>query len=76
MFIRFLKDILNSLKIYGTQEIQLTKAINFISSTDNYEERVMHSKSDNIEIMINDKANEVIKNLIIYSKLDIKIIWN
>ena len=75
-FLRFSKDILNSLKKYGTQKIELTKAINFISSTDNYEERVMHSKSDNIEIMINDKANEVIKNLIIYSKLDIKIIWN
>ena len=36
-------------------------AINFISSKNNDEERVMHSKSDNIEIMINDKADEVIK---------------
>ena len=26
-------------------------------------ERVMHSKSDNIEIMINDEADEVIKEL-------------
>ena len=31
-------------------------ANNFISSLDNGEECVMHSKSDNIEIMINDKA--------------------
>ena len=76
MFLQFLKDILNSLKKYGTQKIQLAKAINFISSTDNYEERVMHSKSDNIEIMINDEANDVIKNLLIHSKTDIKIIWN
>ena len=30
---------------------------------DNDEECVMHSKSDNIEIMINDKAGEVIKEL-------------
>ena len=30
---------------------------------DNDEECVMHSKSDNIEIMINDQANEVIKEL-------------
>ena len=28
---------------------------------DNDEEHVMHSKNDNIEIMINDEANEVIK---------------
>ena len=28
-------------------------------SKDNDEERVMHLKSDNIEIMINDKADEV-----------------
>ena len=37
-------------------EIQLTIAINFISSKDNDEERVMHSNSDNIEIMNNDRA--------------------
>ena len=37
---------------------------NFISSKDgNDEEHVMHSKSDNMEIMINDKADEVIKEL-------------
>ena len=62
-FLRFLKDIINTLKKYETWEIQLTKAINLISSKDNYEERVMHSKRDKIEIMINDEANGVIKNL-------------
>ena len=36
---------------------------NFISSIVNDEERVTHSKSDNIEIMINDEADEVIKEL-------------
>ena len=36
---------------------------NFISSIYNDEERVMHSKSDNIEIMINDEADELIKEL-------------
>ena len=36
---------------------------NFVSSIDNDEERVMHSKSDNIEIMINDEAEDVIKEL-------------
>ena len=38
-------------------------AINFVSCIDNDEEHVMNSKSDNIEILIYDKANEVIKKL-------------
>ena len=36
---------------------------NFISSIGYDEERVMHLKSDNIEIMINDEADEVINEL-------------
>ena len=43
--------------------IQLMLAINFVSSKDNDEEYVMHLKNDNIEIMINDKANEAIEKL-------------
>ena len=35
----------------------------FISSLDNDEELVMHSKKDNIEILINDEADEVTKEL-------------
>ena len=42
-------------------KIQLTITNNFISSLDNDEECVMHLKSDTIEIMINDEADEVIK---------------
>ena len=38
-------------------------AINFMSSKDNDEEWVMDSKSDNIEIIINDKADEVKEEL-------------
>ena len=38
-------------------------SINFISSKDNDEERVMHSKSDNKEMMINDKKDEVIEEI-------------
>ena len=56
-----MKNIMNNLKKSDTLKIQLTIAINFISSVDNNEEHVMHSKSHNIEIMINDEANEVIK---------------
>ena len=32
-------------------------------SKDNDEEQVMHSKSDNIEVMTYDDANEVIKDI-------------
>ena len=46
-----------------TWKIQLKIAIKFMSSKDNDEERVMHSKSDNIEIMVNDKAQWVIEDL-------------
>ena len=59
----YLKDIINNLKKYDTWEIQLTIAINFISSKDNGKELVVHLKSDNIEIMINDGADKVIKEL-------------
>ena len=44
-------------------EIQLTIANNVVSSVDNDEESVTHSKSDNIEIVINDEADEVVKEL-------------
>ena len=53
-----------SYKKSDTQKIQLTIAINFISSKDIGKERVMHSKSDNIEIMINEKVDEVITSII------------
>ena len=48
----YLKDIINNLKKYDTWKIQLTKRNDCISSIDNDEEHVMHSKSDSIEIMI------------------------
>ena len=44
--------------------VQLPIAINFISSKDNVEERVMHLKSGNMEITINDRADKVIKELL------------
>ena len=58
-----MKHIINNLKKSGTRKIQLTIASNFISSKDNDEDRVIHSKGDNIEIMIDDEADEVIKQL-------------
>ena len=44
-------------------KIELAIAINFIFPIDNDEERVMQSKNDNIEIMISDKTDEVMKEL-------------
>ena len=53
---KYLKDVINNLKESATWTNQLTIAINFIFSKDNNEQRVMHSKRDNKEIMINNKA--------------------
>ena len=38
-------------------------AINYISSKDTEQEREMHSQSDNIEIMIYNKADEVVQGV-------------
>ena len=43
-------------------KIQLTTAINFISSKDSDETRTMHTKCNNDEIMIGSETNEIIKN--------------
>ena len=51
------------LKKSETWKIQLTIANYFISSLDNDEECVMHSKSNNIEIMINDDAVKILEEL-------------
>ena len=72
----YLKHI-NIFKKSDTWEIQLTIAINFVSSKHD-EERVMHSKSDNIEIMINDKADEVVEEILqsLLSRYQIGLISN
>ena len=46
--------------------------INFTSSKDNNEEHVIHSKSDNLEIMINDKIDQVIEESL-FSKYQIRL---
>ena len=61
----YLKYIIKNLKKSDTGKIQLRITINYISSKDDIDEEcVMYSKSDNIEIMINDDAEEVIKVLL------------
>ena len=48
---RYLKDIWIDLQKFSLLEIQLTTAIDFISSKDIKEGCVMHSKSENTEFM-------------------------
>ena len=57
----YLKDIIDDLKKPDTWKMQLTIAIKFLSSKINEEERMMHSKSNNVKIAINDKEDEVIE---------------
>ena len=52
-------DLQNS----DTWKIQLTITINFISSKDVEEERVIHSSSDNIKFTSYNDANEVVDEL-------------
>ena len=56
----YLKDMIIDLQISDMWKIQLTIAINFISSKDVDEHCVIHSKSENIEIMPYDDAYEVL----------------
>ena len=59
-----LKDIISDLKKSDTWKIQLTITSKFISSKDdNDEEHEIHSKGDNIVIIMNDEADEFIKEL-------------
>ena len=60
----YLKDVINYLKKSDIWKIQLLIRINFMSSEDNIEKRVMYSKGENIEIRINNTADEIIVELI------------
>ena len=53
-----MKDFINNLKQSDKWKIQLTIANNSIFSLDKDREFAVHSKSDDIEILINDKADE------------------
>ena len=60
---RYMKDIIFNLKKSDTSQIQLTTAVNFMFSKDNDEDCAMYSKNDNLEIVTDDKANEVAENI-------------
>ena len=59
----YLEEIIDNLKKSDIWKIQLAIANKSIFSIDNDDKRVMHSKSDNIEVVINYEADEVIKEL-------------
>ena len=48
---------------FGEWKIQLTMSINFISSKDSDETRNMHTKSDNIEIMMGSETDDIVGEL-------------
>ena len=59
----YLGNIINDHKTKGEWKIHLVMAINFFSSKDSEEIRTMHSRSDNIEILIVNEADEIIEDL-------------
>ena len=69
----YLKDIMNNLKKSDARKIQLKIENNVISSIDNDEERVMHCKSNNIEIMVSGEEDKVIKEPFDSIKKDIVV---
>ena len=69
----YLVDMINDHKNQSEWKIQLSTEINFISSkSDSDESRIMHTKSNNIEIMIGSDRNEVIEELFNLFCKDIK----
>ena len=49
--------------LFGEWKIPLTMQITFISSLGNREIRIMDSKSDNVETMMGNEADDIIKEL-------------
>ena len=55
----YLSDIINDDETQAEWKIKLTMAINFFSSKDSEETRIMHSYSYNIEIMMGSEIDEI-----------------
>ena len=53
-------------KTQGELKSQLTMSIDFISSKDSFETRIIHIKSKNIEMIMGNETNEIIKELLNY----------
>ena len=59
----YLRDMVGNHKANGEWKIQLIMQINFFSSLDNNKFRIMHTKSNNIEIMNGTETNDIINKL-------------
>ena len=59
-----LKDMIDDYKSKGEWKIQITMRIIFISFIDKNETQVMHTKSDNVEIMNGNDTSDAINKLI------------
>ena len=64
MIIPYLKDLINDHKANGEWKIQLSIQTNFISSIDSGETRVIHSWSKNVEVIMDNKRDDIINTLI------------
>ena len=58
----YLGDIINDHMAQGEWRIQLSMRINFMSSKDSDDFRTMHRTSNNIEIMMGNETNEIVKD--------------
>ena len=59
-----MRNVIIHIQNSNAWKIQLTVAINFISSEDAEEERVMYSSSDNIKFTLYSDPNEVVNKLL------------
>ena len=59
----YLRDLIIDYKTQGKWKIQLTMSINFISSKDSDETHNLHTKINNIEIMMGNETDEIIDEL-------------
>ena len=59
----YLRDMIDNHKAHSEWKIQLIMQIDFISSLDTNEFRIMHTKSNNIEIMNGIETNDIINEL-------------
>ena len=59
----YLGIMIDELKKSGELKIHLTMKVNFMRSKDNDDKQLVHSKSNNIVIMVGNKIDEIINEL-------------
>ena len=70
----YLIDMIIDHKTRRERKIQLTMQINLISYKDSEETCTMHTKSHNIQNMMGNKTDEIIKNILnLFYKVILKI---